>query len=102
MPHFDLICIGAGSGGIASAVRAATHGAKVAVAEYQELGGTCVNRGCVPKKIMWFGGHLAHQLHAAQDYGFDLKIGALDWQHLVEKRDAYICLLYTSPSPRDS
>lgn len=90
MAHFDLICIGAGSGGIASAVRAAKHGARVAIAEYQALGGTCVNRGCVPKKIMWFAGHLAHQLHAARDYGFSVEIQGLDWAQLVAQRDAYI------------
>ena len=90
MAHFDLISIGAGSGGIASAVRAAKHGAKVAIVEHQELGGTCVNRGCVPKKIMWFAGHLAHQLHAARDYGFALTTQGLDWAQLVAKREAYI------------
>jgi len=90
MSDFDLICIGAGSGGIASAVRAATHGAKVAIAEPNALGGTCVNVGCVPKKIMWFAGHLAHQLHAARDYGFAVETKGLNWQQLIKKREAYI------------
>lgn len=53
--HFDYICLGAGSGGIASANRAAMRGAKVLLIEAKALGGTCVNVGCVPKKVMWYG-----------------------------------------------
>ena len=52
--HYDFLAIGGGSGGIASAVRAAGHGARVAVVEHGRLGGTCVNVGCVPKKLMWY------------------------------------------------
>ncbi|GAL25033.1 glutathione reductase [Vibrio maritimus] len=57
--HFDYICIGGGSGGIASANRAAMYGAKVALIEAKDLGGTCVNVGCVPKKVMWHGAQIA-------------------------------------------
>ena len=59
MKEFDLISIGGGSGGIATANRAAMHGARVAVVEGNLLGGTCVNIGCVPKKIMWYGAQIA-------------------------------------------
>ena len=60
--HFDYICIGGGSGGIASANRAARHGAKVAIVEPVALGGTCVNVGCVPKKVMWHGAQIAEAM----------------------------------------
>ncbi|MGS0726970.1 FAD-dependent oxidoreductase, partial [Shewanella sp. 0m-11] len=61
--HFDYICLGAGSGGIASANRAAMRGAKVLLIEAKELGGTCVNVGCVPKKVMWYGAQVAEAMH---------------------------------------
>jgi len=54
------------------------------------MGGTCVNVGCVPKKIMWFGANLAHMLDDAKSYGFDVKNLGFDWAQLVEKREAYI------------
>jgi glutathione reductase (NADPH) len=57
---FDLVVIGGGSGGLAHAQRAAEYGVRAAVVEYAALGGTCVNVGCVPKKIMWYGAHHAH------------------------------------------
>ncbi|MFQ6372111.1 glutathione-disulfide reductase [Shewanella sp. YIC-542] len=89
--HFDYICLGAGSGGIASANRAAMRGAKVLLIEAQHLGGTCVNVGCVPKKVMWYGAHVAEamKLYAA-DYGFDVNIKQFDWNTLVNSREAYI------------
>ncbi|MDF2178724.1 glutathione-disulfide reductase [Aliiglaciecola sp. CAU 1673] len=91
MKEFDYICIGAGSGGIASANRAASHGAKVALIEAGKLGGTCVNVGCVPKKAMWFGAQVAEAIHKyAPDYGFDLEVKGFDWQTLVNSREAYI------------
>ena len=88
--HYDLIAIGAGSGGLSIAERAASYGAKTAVIESGELGGTCVNLGCVPKKVMWYGASLAHALHDAKDYGFDVTIGDLDWEKLVTKRENFI------------
>lgn len=92
MPQdFDYICLGAGSGGIASANRAAMHGAKVLLIEAKHVGGTCVNVGCVPKKVMWFGAHVAEAIHLyAKDYGFDLTINQFDWHLLVKSREAYI------------
>ncbi|WP_115701882.1 glutathione-disulfide reductase [Legionella sainthelensi] len=88
--HFDLIVIGGGSGGIASAVRAAKYGSKVAVIEASHLGGTCVNLGCVPKKIMFNASMIADMLHHAPDYGFNAVPVQLNWNTLVSQRNAYI------------
>jgi glutathione reductase (NADPH) len=88
---YDLIAIGGGSGGIATCNRAGMYGAKALVIENDEvLGGTCVNRGCVPKKVMWYGGAMAHALRDAQGYGFDVTVHGFSWQQLVEKRSQYI------------
>ena len=88
---FEYIVIGAGSGGLASANRAAMRGAKVAVIEAKSLGGTCVNVGCVPKKVMWHGAQIAEAIKLyAPDYGFDLKINSFNWAKLVANREAYI------------
>ena len=87
---FDLIVIGGGSGGLACAQRAADHGARALVIESHRLGGTCVNVGCVPKKVMWNAAQLAHAAHDAHDYGFDLTLARHDWAQLKLKRDAYI------------
>jgi len=87
---FDLISIGVGSGGIAGANRAASYGVKCAVVEQARLGGTCVNVGCVPKKVMWFAASSADIIHSAKNYGFDASINAFDWGLLKQKRDAYI------------
>ena len=89
-PALDLITIGGGSGGLACAQRAAEYGAKVAVIEPKPLGGTCVNVGCVPKKVMWNAAGLALGLADAKDYGFDLTAGGNDWVQLKSKRDAYV------------
>jgi len=88
--QFDLVVIGGGSGGLATAQRAAEYGARVVLAEPGALGGTCVNLGCVPKKIMWNAAELGSALHDAGDYGFSVGIGALDWPRLTGKRGAYI------------
>ena len=87
---FDLLVVGGGSGGLAHAQRAAEYGASVAVVEYRPLGGTCVNVGCVPKKVMWYASHLAHDLHHAGDYGYEIDIKGHDWARLKTHRDAYI------------
>ena len=93
MSEFDLIVIGGGSGGLAAAQRAAEYGAKVALVESHRLGGTCVNVGCVPKKVMWNAADLAEGLRDAPDYGFGLAAAAHDWALLKEKRDAYVLRL---------
>ncbi len=87
---FDLIVIGGGSGGLAHAQRAAEHGARAAVVEAGPLGGTCVNVGCVPKKVMWYAAQHAHHIEHARDYGFDVALRGQDWARLKERRDAYI------------
>jgi glutathione reductase (NADPH) len=87
---WDLIVIGGGSGGLACAQRAARHGARAAVAEPGPLGGTCVNVGCVPKKIMYHAADLAHALVDAADYGFTLEPARHDWAALKLRRDAYV------------
>ena len=90
---FDFIVIGGGSGGIACARRAASYGAKVLVVESGPLGGTCVNVGCVPKKVMWNAAHIAEQTQLAKDYGFAVSGAEFDWPTLKTKRDAYIARL---------
>jgi len=87
---FDLLVIGGGSGGIAHARRAAEYGAKVAVIESGRLGGTCVNVGCVPKKVMWFAASQAHHLKHAADFGFDISVNSHDWATLKAGRDAFV------------
>lgn len=87
---FDLIVLGGGSGGLASAFRAARHGARVALLEPSALGGTCANVGCVPKKALWSAAQLAQAQQLALEYGFASTPGPLDWEHFRELRDAYI------------
>jgi glutathione reductase (NADPH) len=79
---FDLVVIGAGSGGVRAARVAAGHGAKVAVAEEHKIGGTCVVRGCVPKKLLVYGAHFAEDLVDAQRFGWDVGEAKFDWQTL--------------------
>ena len=106
---YDLFVIGAGSGGVRASRIAASHGAKVAVAEEHRIGGTCVIRGCVPKKLLVYGSHFAEELQDAANYGWTVEGMKFDWAVLrdtvlrdVERIEtAYTCLLYTSPSPRD-
>ena len=91
--RYDLLVIGGGSGGLAHAQRAAEYGADAAVIEQGPLGGTCVNVGCVPKKVMWYTAHHAHQFHHASDYGFDVEVKGHNWNALKERRDAFITRL---------
>ncbi|KAL7534925.1 hypothetical protein ACHAWF_004992, partial [Thalassiosira exigua] len=93
---FDLLVIGAGSGGIAAARRAASHGANVAVAERGKLGGTCVNVGCVPKKVMYNAASISETLHDMHHHGFtgyDSGAVGFDWNYLTRARDAYVARL---------
>ena len=92
--HWDLIVIGGGSGGLACAQRAADHGARVVLAEPGAIGGTCVNAGCVPKKIMYHAADLAHGIADAADYGFDVRLAGHDWSLLKERRDGYVRRLH--------
>ena len=90
MKSFDLIVLGGGSGGLAVAQRAAEYGARVAVFEHGRLGGTCVNVGCVPKKVMWNAAEIAHLMRQASHYGFELSVDGHDWGLLKRGRDAYV------------
>lgn len=87
---YDFIAIGGGSGGIAGVNRAATYGARCAVVEQARWGGTCVNVGCVPKKVMWASAGIAEMLRHASGYGFDVTLNGFDWQTLKTRRDTYI------------
>ncbi|MCX5591459.1 glutathione-disulfide reductase [Alcaligenes endophyticus] len=89
--HYDYLAIGGGSGGIASSNRASMYGKKCALIESDRLGGTCVNVGCVPKKVMWYAAHIAEALQdMAPAYGFQTPSYQFDWGTLVAHRDAYI------------
>lgn len=91
MREYDIIAIGGGSGGIATMNRAGEHGAKAAVIEEKKLGGTCVNVGCVPKKIMWYGAQIAETFHQfGEDYGFKTTDLNFDFATLRRNREAYI------------
>ncbi|MDH3218055.1 MAG: FAD-dependent oxidoreductase, partial [Gammaproteobacteria bacterium] len=88
--HYDLIVIGGGSGGLAAAETAARLGKSVALIEAGEIGGTCVNNGCVPKKIMWYAANLAHAVDDAGSFGIESWRGRTDWGKLVRERERYI------------
>lgn len=88
--HYDFLAIGAGSGGIAATNRAASYGAKCARIEKARIGGTCVNVGCVPKKVMWNTAGIAEALHHAPNYGFDLELKSFHWSKIKQARDQYI------------
>lgn len=88
--RFDFLVIGGGSGGLAGARRAAELGATAAVIESHKLGGTCVNVGCVPKKVMWNAAVHAEYLHDHSDYGFEGGHAHFNWKTIKAKRDAYV------------
>lgn len=97
MKEYDYIAIGGGSGGIASINRAASYGQKCAIIEAKYLGGTCVNVGCVPKKVMWYGAQIAEAINLyAPDYGFDVTVNRFDFAKLRESREAYIDRIHQS------
>ncbi len=84
---YDLFVIGGGSGGVRSARWAASLGAKVAICEEDRYGGTCVLRGCIPKKMMVYGSHFADDVITSADYGWDITINGFDWEHFRQKRE---------------
>jgi glutathione reductase (NADPH) len=90
LAEFDLFVIGGGSGGVACARRAASHGARVALCERRRLGGTCVLRGCIPKKLMRYGAHFPDHFRASEGYGWRLGSVELDWGALIQARDREI------------
>ncbi|MBV2207883.1 MAG: glutathione-disulfide reductase [Pseudomonas sp.] len=87
---FDLFVIGAGSGGVRAARFAAGFGARVAVAESRYLGGTCVNVGCVPKKLLVYGAHYAEEIAQAQGYGWTVEGASFDWTSLIANKNREI------------
>lgn len=95
--HYNYIAIGGGSGGIASINRAAIYGQKCALIEAKALGGTCVNVGCVPKKIMWYAAQVAEAIKTyGPAYGFNTSINQFNWQKLITNRQSYIKRIHQS------
>lgn len=90
MNRYDLLVLGGGSGGMACARRAAQHGARVALIEEARLGGTCVNVGCVPKKVMWHAADFADRAAEASGYGFGFDALKHDWATLCANRESFI------------
>ncbi|MGI9418346.1 MAG: glutathione-disulfide reductase [Geminicoccaceae bacterium] len=93
MADFDLFVIGGGSGGVACARRSASYGARVALCEDSRLGGTCVIRGCVPKKLMRYGALFSEHFKTARAYGWEVGDPGLDWNHLIDAREGEIARL---------
>eukprot|EP00729_Bicosta_minor_P018699 gene18699-35584_t len=90
---FDLLVIGGGSGGLGMVRRAAEFGIKGAVIESGAIGGTCVNVGCVPKKVMWSCAEVMEAVHDAPDYGIDVTYNGFSWPKIKKSRDEYITRL---------
>ena len=90
---YDLFVIGAGSGGVRAARVAAMSGAKVAVAEEDRVGGTCVIRGCVPKKFMVYASEFSHQFEVAEGYGWTIGERSFDWKKFISAKDVEIARL---------
>ncbi|KAH3902223.1 glutathione-disulfide reductase GLR1 SCDLUD_002039 [Saccharomycodes ludwigii] len=96
--HYEYLVIGGGSGGVASSRRAASYGAKTLLIEGKAMGGTCVNVGCVPKKVMWYASDLATRITHANEYGLYQNVEpkltkenlTFNWEYFKEKRDAYV------------
>jgi glutathione reductase (NADPH) len=88
--HYDIIAIGAGSGGLSAVERAAEYGKKCLVIEVKTIGGTCVNAGCVPKKVMWFAANTGVMIKNAQGFGFEVEQKGFSWKKLKAGRDNYI------------
>src|SRR5439155_8011001 len=97
---FDMFTIGAGSGGVASSRRAGSYGARVAICEESRVGGTCVIRGCVPKKLLVYGSHFRHELEDAAGFGWTILEPAFDWARLVAAKDREIDRLNGGSSRR--
>src|SRR5437899_2065319 len=89
----DLFVIGGGSGGVRAARIAAGHGARVMVAEEYRIGGTCVIRGCVPKKLLVYGSHIRHEIEDAAGFGWTIPHATLDWPTLIANKDKEIARL---------
>jgi glutathione reductase (NADPH) len=88
--HYDMIAIGAGSGGLSAVERASEYGKKCLVIEQASIGGTCVNVGCVPKKVMWFAANAASTINSASGFGLDIEMKNFSWKTLKQGREKYI------------
>src|SRR4051794_14980176 len=84
---FDLLTLGAGSGGVAGSRRAGIYGAKVAIVEASRVGGTCVLRGCIPKKLLVYGAHFQEEFLDAVGFGWSIGDNSLDWPALIAAKD---------------
>src|ERR1700704_4047648 len=91
--ELDLFVIGAGSGGVRAARIASEHGARVAIAEEYRLGGTCVIRGCVPKKLLVYASRFRDDFEDAAGFGWSVSPPAFDWPTLIASKDAEITRL---------
>ena len=87
---FDLLVIGAGSGGVRAARVAASHGARVGISENSRVGGTCVIRGCVPKKLLSYAAHFVEDFEDAGGYGWTVPSPEFSWPKLIENKDTEI------------
>src|SRR2546430_12751612 len=97
--NVDLFVIGGGSGGVRAAGIAAGHGARVMLAEEYRMGGTCVIRGCVPKKLLVYASHIHHEIGDAAGFGWTIPSATFDWPTLIANKDKEIARLeaaYTS------
>lgn len=90
---FDLFTIGAGSGGVAASRRAGAMGARVAIAEMEDIGGTCVLRGCVPKKLLVYASHFRDELEDAAGFGWTIGPASFDWARLIAAKDKEVARL---------
>jgi glutathione reductase (NADPH) len=93
MKQYDLVVIGGGSGGIAGARKAASYGAKVALCEKSDLGGTCVNLGCVPKKLFYYASEFSEYFKDSKNFGWDVSVKKFDWHRLLENKNKEISRL---------
>jgi len=93
MEQYDILVIGGGSGGLAVAERAAGHGARVVVFDPKPLGGTCVNEGCVPKKLTWYAAHHISHAHHAREFGVDVQVSGIRYGDLVKRRHDFLRML---------
>tara|TARA_R110002072_G_scaffold204033_2_gene362085 strand:- start:16525 stop:17874 length:1350 start_codon:yes stop_codon:yes gene_type:complete len=88
--NYDLFVIGAGSGGVRAARMSASYGARVAIAEDRYLGGTCVNVGCVPKKLFVYASHVSEEIHNAKGFGWEINHTTFDWSTLIKNKNTEI------------
>ena len=87
---YDLVVIGAGPGGLAAAKQVAGYGARVAIAEQDLVGGTCVIRGCIPEKLMSFAAEFSEDSEDAAGYGWNQEMNRFDWQHFLAAKEQEI------------